>query len=49
LLLPSLENETDATSDVWQLPADGTGSPTVLIPQAMSPAVVRMSPAVVPR
>jgi hypothetical protein len=39
---------SEATSDVWQLPADGTGSPTVFIPQAMSPAVVRMSPAVAP-
>jgi len=32
----------DATvSDVWQVPADGTGTPSVLIPQASSPAVVR--------
>jgi hypothetical protein len=28
-------------SDVWAVPADGTGSPEVLIPQAWSPAVVR--------
>jgi hypothetical protein len=28
-------------SDVWVLPADGTGSPRVFIPQASSPAVVR--------
>ena len=29
------------TTDVWQVPADGTGSPSVYIPQASSPAVVR--------
>jgi len=29
------------TYDVWQVPADGTGEPTVLVPQAASPAVVR--------
>jgi hypothetical protein len=29
------------TSDVWVVPADGTGSPVVLIPEASSPAVVR--------
>lgn len=28
-------------SDVWIVPADGTGAPSVLIPQAWSPAVVR--------
>jgi len=33
---------SDATvTDVWQVPADGTGSPTVFIPQGSSPAVVR--------
>lgn len=33
---------SDATvSDVWQVPADGTGKASVLIPQASSPAVVR--------
>jgi len=30
-----------AVSDVWQVPANGTGEPKVLIPQAFSPAVVR--------
>ncbi|MEV6343182.1 hypothetical protein [Actinoplanes sp. NPDC051851] len=30
-----------ATSDVWRVPADGTGTPQVLIPDAWSPAVVR--------
>jgi hypothetical protein len=29
------------TSDVWEVPADGTGAPTVFIPEASSPAVVR--------
>ena len=33
---------TEATvDDVWAVPADGTGTPRVLIPQAWSPAVVR--------
>ena len=30
------------TSDVWQAPADGTGAPSVFIPQASSPAVVHL-------
>jgi hypothetical protein len=30
-----------ATADVWVVPADGTGSPHVLIPDAWSPSVVR--------
>jgi hypothetical protein len=29
------------TSDVWVVPADGTGSAQVLIPEASSPAVIR--------
>lgn len=29
------------TTDVWSLPADGTGEPAVAIPQAWSPSVVR--------
>ena len=29
------------TSDIWQVPADGSGTPSVFIPQASSPAVVR--------
>ncbi|MEO7288213.1 MAG: hypothetical protein ABI140_14940, partial [Jatrophihabitantaceae bacterium] len=29
-----------AISDVWSVPVDGTGAPTLLIPQAWSPAVV---------
>jgi hypothetical protein len=28
------------TTDVWSLPADGTGTPAVAIPQAWSPSVV---------
>lgn len=30
-----------ATSDVWTVPADGTGEPILLIPDAFSPAVLR--------
>lgn len=30
-----------AVDDVWSVPADGTGQPALLIPQAWSPAVVR--------
>jgi hypothetical protein len=30
-----------AVDDVWAVPADGTGAPRLLIPQAWSPAVVR--------
>lgn len=29
------------TTDIWQVPADGSGPPVVVIPQASSPAVVR--------
>jgi hypothetical protein len=29
------------TSDVWMVPADGSGAPVVFIPEASSPAVVR--------
>lgn len=28
------------TSDIWQVPADGSGAPSVLVPYASSPAVV---------
>jgi hypothetical protein len=38
--LPRTGSEA-AVDDVWSVPADGTGTPTVLIPQAWSPAVVR--------
>ena len=37
--LPGADSE--ATSDVWQVPTDGGGEPSVFIPLAMSPAVVR--------
>jgi hypothetical protein len=30
-----------AIDDVWSVPSDGTGKPTLLIPEAWSPAVVR--------
>jgi hypothetical protein len=43
-----LDNETvlyglsrDSSSDIWQVPADGSGAPQVFIPDAWSPAVVR--------
>ena len=35
------EGSAATTSDVWQVPADGSGEPTVFVPQASSPAVVR--------
>lgn len=38
--LPRNEPGT-ATSDIWSVPADGRGSPRVLVPDAWSPAVVR--------
>ena len=38
--LPRPRSEA-TTSDVWVVPADGTGAPTVFIPEASSPAVVR--------
>ncbi|SEQ12079.1 TolB-like translocation protein [Microlunatus flavus] len=34
------------TSDVWRVPADGSGTPTVLVPNASSPAVVTASATV---
>lgn len=38
--LPRAGSEA-TTSDIWQVPADGTGEPTVLVPQGSSPAVIR--------
>jgi Tol biopolymer transport system component len=35
------QDETSASSDVWTVPADGSGEPRVLISDAWSPAVVR--------
>jgi dipeptidyl aminopeptidase/acylaminoacyl peptidase len=32
---------SSASSDVWSVPVDGTGKPTMIIPYAWSPAVVR--------
>ncbi|WP_127500648.1 hypothetical protein [Actinoplanes solisilvae] len=43
-VLYSLARTSDAgasTSDVWAVPADGSGEPRVLVPDAWSPAVVR--------
>ena len=39
--VPRTAGSGAATSDVWRVPADGTGSPQVFIPDAWSPAVVR--------
>lgn len=39
--LPRTGGNGAATSDVWQVPADGSGRPTVLVPDAWSPAVLR--------
>jgi hypothetical protein len=41
------ESAGSASSDVWQVPADGTGVPRVLVSEAWSPAVVR-SPGATP-
>ena len=39
--LPRTAGDGAATSDVWRVPADGSGRPEVLVPDAWSPAVVR--------
>ena len=39
--LPRTDTNGAATSDVWRVPADGSGPPRVLVPDAWSPAVVR--------
>ena len=45
--LPRTSASGAATSDVWVVPADGTGAPRVLVHDAWSPAVVRQpAPAV---
>lgn len=36
-----LQRPASAETDVWVVPAEGTGEPEVLIPLAWSPAVVR--------
>lgn len=40
-LLYGLPREGTGQADVWTVPADGTGEPRVLVPDAWSPAVVR--------
>jgi hypothetical protein len=40
-ILYGLPREGSAETDVWVVPADGTGSPAVYIPYAWSPSVVR--------
>ncbi len=37
----SRESPGTATSDIWQVPADGSGAPRVLVHDAWSPAVIR--------
>jgi hypothetical protein len=39
--LPRTSDAGAATSDIWAIPADGTGTARVLVPDAWSPAVVR--------
>jgi hypothetical protein len=39
--LPRTGANGASTSDVWAVPADGSGTPRVLVPDAWSPAVVR--------
>ena len=34
-------NEADGSTDIWSVPADGTGTPTMIIPHAESPSVLR--------
>lgn len=41
LLYALSRDDAEVTSDIWQIPADGTGRPAILVPQAASPAVVR--------
>jgi hypothetical protein len=40
-ILYGLPREGTAETDVWMVPAGGTGSPAVYIPYAWSPSVVR--------
>jgi dipeptidyl aminopeptidase/acylaminoacyl peptidase len=39
--LPRTAENGAATSDIWRVPADGSGSPQVMVRDAWSPAVVR--------
>jgi hypothetical protein len=39
--LPRVAQNGAATDDIWAVPADGSGQPRVLVPDAWSPAVVR--------
>ncbi|MEV4342918.1 hypothetical protein AB0J83_00360 [Actinoplanes sp. NPDC049596] len=41
--LPRTSDSGAATSDIWAVPADGTGAPRLLVRDAWSPAVVRPS------
>jgi hypothetical protein len=46
--LPRTSDSGAATSDVWAVPADGSGAPRVLVSDAWSPAVVGRPPPVSP-
>jgi hypothetical protein len=35
--------QTSASSDIWAVPADGTGAPRLIVPNAASPSVVRVT------
>ena len=39
--LPNHRQKATASMDIWAVPADGSGAPRVLVPNAESPAVVR--------
>lgn len=39
--IPARTSSGAASSDVWAVPADGSGTPKILVPDAWSPAVVR--------
>lgn len=41
--LPSADSAHPLGSDVWTVPADGTGEPTLLLPDAWSPRVVEVA------
>jgi len=41
-IMYGIERDGSASSDVWVVPADGSGAPRVLVPDASSPAVVAL-------
>ena len=40
-VLYELPRSGSAKTDVWVIPADGSGTPAILVPHACSPSVVR--------